>query len=117
MHSAQNFGANNFVMIDIFGIGVFFLHTAFGSENYPESSPVRAVNLSTRPFCTEFRREQLGGDDNFQDRGQLLGPEIGLRDINTEIVTKMVPVRAVDLSIGPFCTEFRRERFRDNATF
>ena len=30
---------------------------------------------------------------------------------------KIVPVRAVDLSIGPFWTEFRRERFRDNATF
>ena len=39
------------------------------------------------------------------------------RDINTEIVTKIVPVRAVDLSIGPFCTEFRCERFCDDAVF
>ena len=79
--------------------------------------PVRAVNLSIGPFCTEFRCEQLCDDDIFRDRAQLLGQEIGLRDINTEIVTKMVPVRAVDLSIGPFCTEFRRERFCDYATF
>ena len=79
--------------------------------------PVRAVNLSTGPFCTEFRCEQLCDDDIFRDRGQLLGPKTGLRDINTEIVTKMVPVRAVDLSIGPFCTEFRCERFCDDATF
>ena len=79
--------------------------------------PVRAVELSIGRFCTEFRCEQLCDDNIFRDRGQLLGPEIGLRDINTEIVTKMVPVRAVDLSIGPFCTEFRRERFRDDATF
>ena len=39
------------------------------------------------------------------------------RDINTEMVTKIVPVRAVDLSIGPFCTEFRCERFCDVAVF
>ena len=39
------------------------------------------------------------------------------RDINTEMVTKIVPVRAVDLSIGPFCTEFRCERFCDNDVF
>ena len=85
-------------------------------EIVTEVVALRAVNLSTGPFCTEFWCEQLC-DDNFRDRGQLLGPETGLRDINTEIVTKMVPVRAVDLSIGPFCTEFRCERFCDNATF
>ena len=39
------------------------------------------------------------------------------RDINKEMVTKIVPVRAVDLSIGPFCTEFRCERFRDDDVF
>ena len=39
------------------------------------------------------------------------------RDVNTEMVTKIVPVRAVDLSIGPFCTEFRRERFCDDDVF
>ena len=79
--------------------------------------PVRAVNLSTGPFCTEFRCEQLCDEDIFRDRGQLLGPETGLRDINAEIFTKMVPMRAVDLSIGPFCTEFRCECFCDDATF
>ena len=36
---------------------------------------------------------------------------------NAEIVKKVAPVRAVDLSIGPFCTEFRCERFYDDATF
>ena len=40
------------------------------------------------------------------------------RDVNIqEIVTKMIPVRAVDLSIGPFCTEFRCERFCDDDVF
>ena len=39
------------------------------------------------------------------------------RDVNTEMVTKIVPVRAVDLSIGPFCTEFRCERFCDDDVF
>ena len=43
--------------------------------------------------------------------------ENGPRDINTEIVTEMVPARAVDLSIGPFCAEFRCERFRDDDVF
>ena len=46
-----------------------------------------------------------------------MGPEIGLRDINTEIATKMVPMRAVDLSIGPFCTEFRCEQLCDDDIF
>ena len=92
-------------------------HRGIKNEIVTKVVPVRAVNLSIGPFCTEFRCEQLRDDDIFRDRGQLLGPEIGLRDINKEIVTKMAPVRAVDLSIGPFCTEFRRERFRDNTTF
>ena len=78
---------------------------------------MRAQNLSTGPFCTEFRCGQLSGDDIFQDRGHFLGPETRPRDINTEIVTKMVPVRAVDLSIGPFCTEFRCEQLCDGDTF
>ena len=43
--------------------------------------------------------------------------ENGPRDIKTEIVTKVVPVRAVNLSTGPFCTEFRRESFRDDDAF
>ena len=33
------------------------------------------------------------------------------------MVTKIVPVGAVDLSIGPFCTEFRCERIRDDVVF
>ena len=39
------------------------------------------------------------------------------RDINIEMVTKVAPVRAVNLSIGPFCTEFRRDHFRDDDDF
>ena len=46
-----------------------------------------------------------------------MGPETGLQDRNKEIVTKMVPVRAVDLSIGPFCTEFRCEQLCDDDIF
>ena len=36
------------------------------------------------------------------------------RDVNMEMVTKIVPMRAVELSIGPFCTEFRCEQLCDN---
>ena len=36
------------------------------------------------------------------------------RDVNTEIATSIVPVRAVNFSIGPFCAEFRCERFCDD---
>ena len=43
--------------------------------------------------------------------------ENGPRDISTEIVTKIVPVRAVHLSIEPFCTEFQCERFCDDDVF
>ena len=34
--------------------------------------------------------------------------------MRTEIVTKIVPVRAVNSPIGAFCTEFRCERFCDD---
>ena len=34
-----------------------------------------------------------------------------------EIVTKVVPIRAVELSIGAFCTEFRCEQLCDNGIF
>ena len=96
-----------------------FLHAAFDFENGPRDIntdivtkvvPVRAVNLSTGPSCTEFRREQLCGDDIFRDY-----PKTRPQDINAEIVTKMVAMRAVDLSIGPFYTEFRRDVFCDDA--
>ena len=43
--------------------------------------------------------------------------ENGHRGIKTEIVTKMVPVIAVELSIGAFCTEFRREQLCDDDIF
>ena len=38
-------------------------------------------------------------------------------DINTYIVTKVAPVRAVDLSIGPFCTEFPCKQLFDEDIF
>ena len=43
-----------------------------------------------------------------------LGSTFGARDINTEMVSEIVPVRAADLSIGQLCTEFRCERFCDD---
>ena len=92
-------------------------HQGIKTEIVTKVVPVRAVSLSTGPFCTEFRCERLCDEDIFSGSGELLGPETGLRDINTEIVTKIVPVRAVDISTGPFCTEFRCERFCDDATF
>ena len=39
------------------------------------------------------------------------------RDVNTEMVTKVVPMRAVELSIGAFCTECRCEQLRDADIF
>ena len=39
--------------------------------------------------------------------------ENGPRDIETEIVTKIVPMRAVNSLTGPFCTEFWCEQLRD----
>ena len=89
-------------------------HRGIKTEIVTKVVSVRAVNLSTGLLCTECRCEQLCDDDIFRDRGQLLGPKTGLRYINTEIVTKMVPVRAVDLSIIAFCTKNRRERFCDD---
>ena len=43
---------------------------------------------------------------------EMLGPET-----KTEMVTKMVPVRAVNFSIGAFCTEFRCEQLCDDDIF
>ena len=39
------------------------------------------------------------------------------RDINKEIFTKRIAVRAVELSIGAFCTEFRCEQLCDDDMF
>ena len=39
-------------------------------KKFTKSVAVRAVELSTRAFCTEFRREQLCDDVIFWDRGQ-----------------------------------------------
>ena len=39
------------------------------------------------------------------------------RRIKTEIVTKVVAVRAGNFSIGPFCTEFRCEQLCDDGAF
>ena len=75
--------------------------------------PVRAVNLSIGPFCTEFWCERFCDDDVFLGSESTFGP----RDINTEMVTKIVAVRAVNFSIGPFCTEFRCEQLCDDDVF
>ena len=74
--------------------------------------PVRAVDLSIGPFCTEFWCERFCDDGVFE-----IGSILGARDINTKICTKVAPIRAVDISIGPFCTEFRCERFCDDDIF
>ena len=39
------------------------------------------------------------------------------RDINIEMVTKAVPMRAVNLSIGAFCAEIRCEQLCDDDIF
>ena len=58
--------------------------------------------------------EHFCGDDIFGIGVNFWAPRQG-PETNTEIVKKIVPVRAVDLSIGPFCTEFLCERFCDDA--
>ena len=75
--------------------------------------PMRAVDLSVGPFCTELWCEHFCDDAVFWDLGQLLWAD----DINTEMVTIIAPVRAVDLSIGPFCTEFWCEQLFDEDIF
>ena len=75
-----------YIGLHMFGIPVIFVY--IGSPKVAQKWPrdintemvtkivaVRAVNLSTGPFCTEFRCEQLCDDVIFWDRGQLLGPE------------------------------------------
>ena len=51
----------------------------------------------------------------------LFGIEVNfwVRDnvINMEIVTKVDPMRAVELSIGAFCIKFLCEQLCDNVTF
>ena len=56
VHSAQNFGANNFAMMTFLGSG-----SKFGF--FTKRVAVRAVELSIGAFCTEFRCEQLCDDD------------------------------------------------------
>ena len=81
MHSAQNFGANNFVVTTFFRagskFGFFVMDFIFFYMRWPLFflHAVGIVFLHT------------------------VAIENGPRDINTEIVTKMVAVRAVDLSI------------------
>ena len=67
---------------------------------------VRAVELSTGAFCTEFRCEQLCDDDIFSGSGSKFG-----------FFTKRVAVRAVEVSTGAFCTEFRCEQLCDDDIF
>ena len=55
-------------------------------------------------------RAQQGFLYNIFFLGDSLCTRVALGDINTEISTKIIPVRAVNFSIGPFCTEFRCER-------
>ena len=46
-----------------------------------------------------------------------IGPKVARkwpRDINTEMVMKVVAMRAVNFSIGRFCTEFRRKQLSDD---
>ena len=84
------------------------LHAAFDFENGPRDIcteivtkvvPVRAMNYQPDHSAQNFGANTCCGGGIFRDRGQLLGLENRPRDINTEIVTEIVSVRAVDLSI------------------
>ena len=63
------------------------------------------TKLIAPKFCAECTDRELHSShgDPFREK--------------TEIVTKIVPVRAVNMPIGAFCTEFRCERFCDDDVF
>ena len=72
MHSAQNFGAKDFVTTASFGTGVIlFVPRDRNMEMGTKEVPVRAVELSIGAFCIEFRCEQLCDYDMCFDRGQI----------------------------------------------
>ena len=75
-------------------------------EMFRKRVAVRAVELSIRPFCTEFWREQLCDDDMFFGSWS-----------NLFFFMKRVAMRAVELSIGAFYTEFRCEQLCDDDIF
>ena len=54
---------------DVASFFLFFIRAEI--EKFTKRVAVRAVELSTGAFCTEFRCEQLCDDDIFLDRGQI----------------------------------------------
>ena len=94
----------------------------------PIGKSIVVANRFAPKFCAECTDREIHSSygDPFRDNfcvyvsGPLSGnfrTTFGPRDINTEMVTKVVPVRAVNFSIGAFCTEFRCEQLCDDATF
>ena len=73
MHSAQNFGVNNFVTSAFFGIEVKFRasrHKHGNGHKVTKVVPLKAVELSIGAFCTEFQHEQLCDNGIVLDRGR-----------------------------------------------
>ena len=65
-----------------------------------------------------MRSAQNSGANNFVTTAFLVSrSNFGLQDMNMEMVTKVVAVRAVELSIGAFCTEFWCEQLCDDDIF
>ena len=74
----------------------------------PARALVGARNIRFDPF-------RISGSNRFK-RFEPVARKLP-RDINTEMFTKRVAVRAVNFSIGPFCTEFRCEQLCDDDFF
>ena len=85
------------------------------------SCPIHPVSDNSRlSFLVRDHVGQSGKSKNDPAPDDSHRPKVAqnrLGDIKTEIVTKIVPLGAVELSIGPFCTEFRCERFCGNDVF
>ena len=71
-------------------------------RNVHESSPRESCEFINRTILHRISVRTFLWWWRFLWSGSTFGP----RDINTEMVTKIVAVRAVNLSTGPFCTEF-----------
>ena len=85
--------------------------TAIGVGN--QSGKCNLANRTNKPTG----RPQPGNRAIIPTWRPSLCDQPGNNSNRAEIVTKIVAVRAVNLSIGPFCTEFRCEQLCDDDIF
>ena len=94
-------------------------HRGIKTETITKVVPVRAVNLSIGPFCTEFRCEQLCDDGIFRDRGQLLAIGVGNRCFFLHAVAIVFFTcgrpKLFSHAVGLFFVNMRRPKFCSHA--